>query len=193
MDRRRLWNERYARGETADKPPEPIVVSTAARLPPACALDLACGLGRNSLYLAALGWRVKAVDYSATALQMLRERMQSADLDIQLVHADLERGEYEIPPSSTDLILDCCYLQRDLFPIIRAGVRPGGYFVGVLPLAGDPSMNPRYLVEPGELRGYFDDWEIEQYSEGRPGNDPARRMRAQIAARRPASGPPRQA
>ena len=182
-----MWNERYARGETADKPVESILVETCARLRPGTALDLACGLGRNSLFLASAGWCVRAVDYSAVALKILADRTRAAGVALEAIHADLERGEFAIAREAYDLILDCCYLQRPLFPSMRGGVRPGGYFIGVLPLAGDERMNPAYLVEPGELRGYFADWHVEHYSEGRPGNDPARRMRAQIVARRAAS------
>jgi tellurite methyltransferase len=182
--RRQDWNDRFSRGETENKPPEALLVSAAASIPPGTALDLACGLGRNSLYLAGLGWDVTAVDYSDVALAKLRERGSS----VTAVRADLERGEFEIDPGRYDLILDCCFLHRPLFPLIRRGVRAGGLFVGVLPV-NDPEaatpMNPAFLVEPGELFELFSDWHIEHWAEERRGGDPSRRLRAQLIARKP--------
>jgi SAM-dependent methyltransferase len=191
LSRLRLWNERYARGDMADKPAEPVMITAVDNLAPGRALDVACGRGRNSLYLAVRGWQVTAVDYSEVALSKLRERAAEAGVKVDALHADLEKGEFTIGPDAYDLIVDCCYLQRSLFAAMRAGVRPEGLVVCVIPLT-DPhstlAMNPEFLLDPGELRRYFDGWEILHYSEGRPENDPSRRLRAQIVARRPAAG-----
>ncbi len=154
-----------------DKPPEAVLVSAAENISPGRALDLACGLGRNSVYLAARGWSVTAVDYSVAALAKLRDRCA----EVNIVSADLEREEFNIEPEAYDLIVDCCFLHRPLFPAIRAGVRPGGLFVGVLPLKDETSQK-FYRADPGELLSYFRDWQIEHWSEGR---------RAQLIARKP--------
>lgn len=156
------WNQRYASGEASDRPPHPLVVQAAGARPPGVALDLACGLGRHSLYLAAQGWVVTAVDSSAVALDILRERAAEG-LPVQAVLADLEAGEFPIEPNSWDLIVDCCFLQRSLFPGIRAGVRPGCLFVGVFPMSG---INPAFLMSPGEGQELFGDWTLLHYSEG---------------------------
>jgi hypothetical protein len=60
------------------------------------------------------------------------------------------------------LICDCLYLQRDLFPRIKAGVRKGGMAI-VTALLGDIGGPKR--VGPGELRTYFEDWETVHYRE----------------------------
>ncbi len=182
--RREHWDRRHEQGELADAPPEPVLVRAVASVQPGRALDLACGLGRNSVFLAELGWDVTAVDYSAVALERLRERAGA----VRTVQADLERGEFEITPDSFDLIIVCCFLHRPLFAPIRAGVRSGGMFVGVLPLRDDAAtkqMNPAFLVEAGELLSYFIGWQVEHWREGRAGDDPARQLRAELAARRP--------
>ena len=83
------------------------------------------GWGGTALYLAAHGWQVTAVDYSAVALDILSERAAEG-LPVHIVLADLEKDEYAIAPNAWDLIVDCCYLQRSLFPAIKAGVRQGG-------------------------------------------------------------------
>jgi len=73
------WDERYAA--------EPLVwsagpnqfVATLGELPPGRALDLACGEGRNAIWLASLGWQVTAVDFSAVAIE--KGRTMSPDVD----------------------------------------------------------------------------------------------------------------
>ena len=62
------------------------------------------------------------------------------------------------------------YLQRDLFSEIRAGVKTGGTVVAAIHLndgkADARPSNPAFLLEPGELREFFRDWEIGHYREG---------------------------
>lgn len=153
-------------------------------LPPGRALDLACGPGRHSLYLARLGWRVTAVDSSPVAIGLLREQAGRLAIDAHL--ADLERGEFAIAPDSYQLICDFLYLQRDLFPQIRAGVHPGGIFVGAIHLLQEgcnaSPQHPDFLLQPGELRGYFDGWKVLFYSEG--GDEGRSRRIARIMARK---------
>jgi SAM-dependent methyltransferase len=165
------WDLRYASGECGEKPPDPVVIEAARITGPGRALDLACGLGRHTRYLAERGWRVTAVDSSAVALRVLREQ---ALPNVEVVQADLEQHEYQIAREGFDLILDCLYLQRSLFPAIRAGVRRDGLFAGVFATAG---MNPAFLVAPGEIRSVFEDWELLLYTESE--------QRTSIIARRP--------
>lgn len=155
------WNARYASGDVAEKPPEQLLVEAIKGRSGGLALDLACGLGRNALYLAAQGWDVTAVDSSSVALDILSERAAEG-LSVHPVLADLEAGEFQIEPNSWDLIVDCSYLQRDLFPSIRQGVRRGGLFIGVFPMSG---INPAYLMRVGEGRELFGDWRLLHYLE----------------------------
>lgn len=153
----RDWDQYYADPAHLDLTPAPLLVEAADLLPPGDALDLACGPGRHALHLAKLGWRVTAVDASAVAIRVLRRR--AAGLPIRALHADLESGQFAIEPDHYDLICDFLYLQRDLFPAIRAGVRPGGVFAGAIRLDGS------FRLPPGELRALFDGWKILYYSE----------------------------
>ncbi|HEV8041417.1 MAG TPA: methyltransferase domain-containing protein [Bryobacteraceae bacterium] len=151
------WNERYRACKHLSDTPEPLVERFVADLAPGAALDLACGPGRNTLYLAERGWRVTAVDGSPIAIAKLRRHFR---IDARVV--DLERGEFKIQPDSYDLICDCLYLQRDLFPRMKAGIRAGGMAIVTVLLAGAETPT---RVCPGELRGYFEDWKILHYRE----------------------------
>jgi len=66
------WNERYrTRARAAEDlgtAPTPLLAATAAKLVPGKALDLACGAGRNAIWLAEHGWEVTAVDGAPAAL-----------------------------------------------------------------------------------------------------------------------------
>jgi SAM-dependent methyltransferase len=179
------WDDRYRSGEYGEKEPEPVLVRFAESIPPGRALDIACGLGRHSLWLARKGWSVTAVDYSDVALNILRER--GAGLEIDILRADIEAAKFELRPAHYDLICDICFLWRPLFPVIRDALGSGGTFIGVYPVAGDRNSptNPDYLMQPGELPTYFNGWDVIHSFEGRPGGNPLRRLRAEIVARKP--------
>ena len=168
------WDERYRRGEHASLEPAQLLVrfveDYAALFdgPRRRALDLACGAGRHALYLAARGWRVTAVDSSRVGVELTEARARERGLQVDVRAADLERGEFRIEPAAYELICDLYYLQRDLWPHIRAGLRPGGACVAAIHLLdehAEPQMNPAYLLQPGELRTLFADWRIDHYYE----------------------------
>jgi SAM-dependent methyltransferase len=173
------WDAHYAGAADLDLDPQPLLIEVAELLPPGRALDLACGPGRNALYLARLGWRVTAVDSSAVAIRMLRQR--AAGLPVEAHVADLASGGFPIPPSSYDLVCDFFYLQRDLFPRIREGVRLGGTFAGAIHLR-DETRPSSFALDPGELRREFAGWKIFFYSEGAESG--RSRPSARIIARR---------
>jgi tellurite methyltransferase len=180
------WDEHYSQAETLDFTPTPLLVEVAEKLRPGRALDIASGPGRHALYLASLGWKVTAVDSSPAAVGILRERSAAAGLPVDARLANLETGDFAIAPDAYDLICDFFYLQRDLFPRIRAGVRLGGVFAGAIHLIDDTPgarpRNPAFLLAPGEMRREFDGWKILYYSEStEPGHS---RRAARIIARR---------
>lgn len=170
----RDWDLHYSDAAHLDWSPAQLLVEVAELLPPGRALDLACGAGRNAVYLAKLGWRVTAVDASRVAIARLRERAAGLAIDARV--ADLERREFTIDAQGFDLICDFHYLQRDLFPEIREGVRPGGMFVAAIRLEG------AFAARPGELREEFAEWKVVYYSEA-AGTGDGRRS-ARIIARR---------
>jgi SAM-dependent methyltransferase len=180
------WNERYLRGEHLHDDPHPAITRFAAELSPGRALDVACGAGRHAVWLAGRGWDVIAVDFSSAAIDILRQRADENGVSLHAIVADLERNGFVIQPGFYDLIIVCNYLQRDLFPAIRAGVRPGGTVITIVAMTdNDPSvkpMNPQFLLGPGELRSEFSGWKILHDFEGKPQGVPSRRAAAEIVA-----------
>jgi SAM-dependent methyltransferase len=179
------WNQRYRSVEQLFDAPSPVVARFTADLAAGAALDLACGSGRNALYLAERGWRVTAVDGSPVAIAKLRERNidinAETNPEIDARVADLEGGEFQIQPDSYDLICDCYYLQRDLFPHIKNAIRRGGMAIVIVHLSDRPCESATRM-SPGELRAYFTDWKIVHYREGQPDDPYHQRAVAELVA-----------
>lgn len=179
------WDERYA--EKTDPGEASLVVKRAATLaPPGRALDLACGMGRNALYLARAGWQVDAVDASAAGIAKLARFAEEAGVVVNAIHVAAE--SFPIEPQAYDLALVAFYLDRALLRRMRPGVRPGGLAVAQIHLAGGPPdarpRNPAFLLAAGELRTLFEGWEVLHYAEREP-EMPGHRRAAEIIARAP--------
>jgi tellurite methyltransferase len=174
------WDERYRSGEAAFDTPVPLVENIAAGLTPGRALDVASGAGRNAIYLARLGWRVKALDGSAAALETLRSRAGTLSVETELV--DLEREALPIEAGAYELIVDSYYLQRELFPAFKRGLCKGGVLIAIVH-TGEQATARR--ARAGELRSWFAGWEILHYYEGKPRETCHRQPVAEIAVRKP--------
>jgi SAM-dependent methyltransferase len=187
-DPRTSWNSRWR--DKSDDPwePDPWLLKIRPLLPAGRALDIACGRGRNSLYLAEQGLSVTAVDVSDEALAQLSREAARRNLPVKTRRVDLE-ADPQLPGANFDLVLDFFYLHRPLLPQLLDSVRPGGVAVlrtfssaGSFP--GGPD-NPDFVLRPGELLEIFAGWEILLHEEG---VEPSRKggSLAGIVARRPA-------
>jgi SAM-dependent methyltransferase len=110
------WDERYRAGAYADREhPSALLAEWEARLPRGRALDVACGAGRNSLFLAATGRRVDAVDISAVALDRAKETARARGLQIRWIEADLDDDPAaSLPREQYDLIVLIRYVNAKL-------------------------------------------------------------------------------
>jgi len=126
------------------------------------------GRGRHALPLARAGFRTFGVDINFDAV---RETVHAAlDAGTPIVSWCADLTQYPLPAAWFDLVVVTRYLQRDLFPSIRATVRQGGivlyetFTVRQLALGAGPK-SPDHLLREGELREYFEDFEILFYEE----------------------------
>jgi SAM-dependent methyltransferase len=173
-------------------PPAPLLVEFLDRIldptPPGPVLDLACGDGRNGVFLAERGLRVVLADRSEEALRRAKGLAERRGVEVRLWQVDLEREGTD--PFEEDYfggILVFRYLHRPLMPCIKKALKPGGFllyetFTVDQPRFGRP-RNPAFLLKPGELRSWFEDWEILYYEEG-VWKEPNRAV-ARILCRRP--------
>ncbi len=183
------WNERYRSGyrpdEDLETAPNPLLTETAYKMPPGTALDLACGPGRNSLWLAEHGWTVTAIDGAPIAIEILRQRAAERGIAVEARIADLGKAKFEIEESRWDLIAMCFYLQTSLFEPAKRGVRPGGIVLAIVHVAESGEKPTDHRLRPGELKQYFTNCEILHYREGKSNDVAHTRSVAEIVARRP--------
>ena len=91
------------------------------------ALDVACGAGRNALYLAQAEYLVDAVDISVQGLNKARSLCKHRQLNVQWIEADLD--SYEFNHGSYDLVILFRYKNIAMMPRLVAALKPGGYLL----------------------------------------------------------------
>jgi SAM-dependent methyltransferase len=126
---RQAWDAKYsAQPQLWGAEPNQFVRARVAGLEPGVAVDLACGNGRNAVWLARRGWRVTGVDISAVALEQAGVRAAGMEVSVDWQHADVREWT---PPEPVDLAL-VAYLHLplpELIAVVRAAgraLRPGG-------------------------------------------------------------------
>jgi tellurite methyltransferase len=171
---RERWNRKYAeRGvEALRRAPaqwlednEDLLTGALGRR----ALDIACGDGRNAGYLANLGFTVDAVDISDVAIAALRAAATERHLSVIALRIDLARDP--LPAADYDVIVQFNYLQRSLLPALPGALATGGILIVETMTRAhaepiDRPMDPRFLLEPGELRTAFPELELLRYRDG---------------------------
>ena len=119
------------------------------------AMDLACGLGRNSIYLAELGFEVDAIDVSLVGLEIAREKAKERRLLIHWLNEDLV-NDWTIPTQQYDLILMFRFVSSEVLLKLPQLLALGGALIIEEHLEWPqgnvvgPSGN-RFRVKPGEL------------------------------------------
>jgi SAM-dependent methyltransferase len=124
------WNARHGEaGLLFGADPNRFLVAEVAELPPGRALDLACGSGRNAVWLAARGWEVTGVDFSDVALAQARALAAERGVEVEWVEGDLLDWEPGEPAYDLVAVL---YLQlpaderREVLARAAAAVTSGG-------------------------------------------------------------------
>ena len=116
-----LWYFFNPPWDTGVTPPEVVeAINGPAALPPGRALDLGCGTGTNSLYLARHGWQVVGVDMAVTAILQARRKARGTGLKAKFYAADVTRLDFLEPPFDLALDIGCFH---SLAEIGRAAYR----------------------------------------------------------------------
>lgn len=189
QDDQERWDRRYAGAQGPDGPSNflaEILSAEAWSLPPGRALDIACGMGRNALFLAARGFEVTALDISAVALAVARRRALAMSLAVSWQQVDLE--QIHLPQAQYDLIVNFNYLQRSLISQIHSALAVGGHVIFETYLIdqkeiGDPK-NPEYLLAHNELLDRFRACRVLYYREGKFADGGEISFRAAILAQK---------
>lgn len=137
------WDDRYRQRHAAwDPDPNPFLPQDIAGLPVGTALDVGCGEGSDSVWLARQGWKVTAVDISDVAL----ERGRAADTDHLVTWLQADILAWEPPASAFDLVTTHFVHfptaeRAQLFRGLARAVRPGGMLLVVSHHPSDLNKN----------------------------------------------------
>lgn len=170
------WNQRFGSETTyLGERPSPFLSREIERLvrlaPGRRALDIACGEGRNSVFLARHGFQVTALDISDIGLAKAAKRADQAGVTVDFRQVDLDG--YRIT-EQFDLIINFNFLLRDLIPEEIGALSPGGLLI-IDTIMASPALlaahNPAYLLGPGELQRICEGFEgeillVEELQEG---------------------------
>ncbi len=158
--------------------------SPATRAP--TALDVACGAGRDAVFLAARGFEVEARDHAPEALERARALARREGVAVRTVECDLERDDLPPPGRTFDLVVCFRFLHRPLFAWMEAAVAPGGWLVYETYRAGQERFGrpkrAHFMLQPGELARAFPGLRTVRHEEPDPPGGP---LTARLLARRP--------
>jgi len=115
----------------ADAPSDLLVrhIGLLKGAPDPTALDVACGRGRNALFLAENGFKVTGLERDAEAIAAVRAQAAARGLDVTVESRDLEAPDADLPLVAYGLVCVFYFLHRPLLHHVRNAVKPGGFIV----------------------------------------------------------------
>jgi len=166
---REKWDKRYASGAYAARThPTQLLADWLPQLPKGRALDVACGAGRNALYLAEHGYAVDAIDISSVALDRARATAAERSLEINWIETDLEAGTLQ--GDHYDLIVMVRYTHPPLVADLIGQLADGGFLLCEEHLLTDCDVvgpsSAAFRTRPNELLGLSTGLRVIYYHEG---------------------------
>ena len=155
------WDAKYANRDVPDRlEPSEWLVDNVDGINPGQALELACGLGHNAIWLAQSGWTVDAVDVSPVGLKLAERLAARHGQQVNWITGDLDHFQPAV--EAYDLVAVFKFLDRERVPLlIDSALRPGGLLVyetftaDQLKRPDNHLRNPAHTLEAGELPKLF--------------------------------------
>lgn len=155
MDTQTTYERMLARYEAQETPwdhelPPPEVMALTEHLPPGYALDLGCGYGRASIYLAQRGWQVDAVDFVQMALVEAQRRARQAAVSVNFFRADITALQFLAERYTLAIDVGCAHgLSPEQWSLHHAELKR--------------LLRPRaYYLLYGRLRQPADEWGLDE-------------------------------
>ncbi len=175
-----FWDEHYGSAPALwSGKPNPVLVAEATDLPPGRALDVGCGEGADTLWLAGRGWQVLGTDVSQVALDRAAAAVDAGGLSDQVMWVQHDLLTWTPPARSFDLVsAQFFHLPADIRPQVYGGladaVAPGGTFLVVAHHPSDldttmsrPPVEELFFTADDIAEQLDDEWDV-QVSEARP-------------------------
>ncbi len=161
------WDERYASGDyQPGLDHSPILEDPAGYARVGRALVLACGAGRNALFLASRGFDVDAVDISAVAVDMARTEAMRRGLSVHWHVADV--AEFDLGEGRYDVITMIRYTNRAIRSRLVTALAENGWLVMEQHLRTRHEVagpSEEFRLAPGELLHAFPELRVIRYAE----------------------------
>ncbi|MFT5505783.1 MAG: tellurite methyltransferase [Gammaproteobacteria bacterium] len=182
------WNHRYANDSQRKSNPVSLLEAWLPKVKVGRALDVACGSGRNSLFIAEAGFEVDGIDISAEGLKIAKARSDQKNLAINWIESDLDQA-YPFD-DCYDLIVVLWYVNLPLIVQLAHQLTLGGYLICEEHLQSDGQLigptNDAFRVAPNALKVAAGHLEILHYDESiRPTEEKQYLASAQLVARKP--------
>lgn len=156
-----LYDKVYAGQPSFNTKPNALLVEAVKGRNPGAALDIAMGLGRNSIYLASQGWNVTGFDVSGVGVKTAAQRALAQGLTIHAVHSSDE--DFDFGEARWDLIANLYAMEKRSVRRIARALKPGGIVVveaGHKSAGGAP-----FEYDSNELLEIFKGFRILRYEE----------------------------
>ena len=162
IEDKKRWNEKYLNKQNSQEVSS-LVKKYIENVNIGQAIDVACGMGKNTHFLADLGFCIDAIDISDIALKSVKN-----SATINKIESDLD--SYNLTPNKYDLIVNMYYLNRRLVSQMKESLRSGGVviFETFIVAHGDfemPTTNLDHLLRKNELLHSFIGLNIIYYEE----------------------------
>ena len=149
------WDQRYREGAYAGRRhPSVLLAERIGDFPLGNALDVACGAGRNALFLAGRGYHVDAIDISAEALNRAQKEAQTLGVSVNWQQHDLD--EPLVLENEYQLVLLIRYVDLKLLQQLGSLLAPGGILLCEEHLESSEDVigpgNAAFRVNPGDLQ-----------------------------------------
>ena len=163
-DDQQHWDDKWSRRPAEKRPAVcALLIKYLGRVPErGRALDVACGLGQNAIWLAQHGFQVDGVDISRVALARARACAEQAGVQVNFFQVDLD--EYAPLPDAYAVIVVRRFLHRRLWPALRQALASGGWLFyetyNLRKQIAEREFPAAYLLADGELLRAFGDLDV---------------------------------
>ena len=168
MSKRQMWNDRYADKDLVwSAGPNELFAKEVKNLRPGKALDVACGEGRNAIWLAEQGWDVTAIDFSDVAIEKGRQIAARREVNVNWIAEDV--SSWQLPRHEFDLVA-VLYLHTTIdereqwLENVISSVKPSGTFIYIahdidnikngVGSPQDPALLPTVAEITSALKGF---------------------------------------
>lgn len=162
----KFWNEYYKNTDVPWTTPDAGFVAEVMHLPTGSALELGCGEGADSIWLAKRNWEVTAVDFAPAAIENLTQAAQTQGVNVKGIVADVTTYQSD---EKYDLVFICyIHLCRDerhqMLNCATKLLTPDGIlvYIGIAQSSPDSDIPTELLATPGEIVTVLSDLIIER-------------------------------